>query len=106
MPKEPNGGFDLKRRSARRVRLGSRRFELAIRRILEGGPQARRAGRFGSIQNTRYSMLCNKQLLRPRFSVQAADILVWTRDAFDSRVHLRASLPATIAREGKLLYVA
>ena len=36
----------------------------------------------------------------------AADILVWTRDAFDSRVHLRASLPATIAREGKLLYVA
>jgi predicted nucleotidyltransferase len=36
----------------------------------------------------------------------AADILVWTRDAFDSRVHLRASLPATIAREGRMLYVA
>ena len=36
----------------------------------------------------------------------AADILVWTRDAFDSRVHLRASLPATIAREGRVLYVA
>jgi len=36
----------------------------------------------------------------------AADILVWTRDAFDSRVHLRASLPATIAREGRLLYAA
>jgi predicted nucleotidyltransferase len=36
----------------------------------------------------------------------AADILVWTRDAFDSRVHLRASLPATIVREGKLLYAA
>ena len=34
----------------------------------------------------------------------AADILVWTRDAFASRVHLRASLPATILREGKLLY--
>jgi predicted nucleotidyltransferase len=34
----------------------------------------------------------------------AADILVWTREAFDSRVHLRASLPATIVREGKLLY--
>jgi predicted nucleotidyltransferase len=196
------GGFDLKRRSARRVRLGSRRFELAIRRIPEGGPQALRAGRFGSIQNTLYSMLCKKQLLRPRFSMQldaqsaddlenrvwrytdrrmrgmietqgqdpllgkivqrlvdacqperiylfgsrargdggadsdydimvvvaqsdepayrraqrahsllwdlgaAADILVWTRDAFDSRVHLRASLPATIAREGRLLYVA
>ena len=36
----------------------------------------------------------------------AADILVWTRDAFVSRVHLRASLPATILREGKLLYAA
>jgi predicted nucleotidyltransferase len=36
----------------------------------------------------------------------AADILVWTRDAFDSRVHLKASLPATITREGKLLYAA
>ena len=36
----------------------------------------------------------------------AADILVWTADRFDSRIHLRASLPATIAREGKLLYAA
>jgi len=36
----------------------------------------------------------------------AADILVWTREAFDSRIHLRASLPATIAREGRLLYAA
>jgi predicted nucleotidyltransferase len=36
----------------------------------------------------------------------AADILVWTRKAFDSRLHLPASLPATIAREGKLLYAA
>jgi uncharacterized protein len=36
----------------------------------------------------------------------AADILVWTRDAFDSRTHLRASLPSTILREGRLLYAA
>lgn len=36
----------------------------------------------------------------------AADVLVWTREAFDSRLHLPASLPATIAREGKLLYAA
>lgn len=36
----------------------------------------------------------------------AADILVWTREAFDSRLHLPASLPATIIREGKLLYAA
>ena len=34
----------------------------------------------------------------------AADVLVWTRAAFDSRLHLAASLPATIVREGKLLY--
>jgi uncharacterized protein len=36
----------------------------------------------------------------------AADVLVWTRDRFDSRVALRASLPATVLREGKLLYAA
>jgi predicted nucleotidyltransferase len=36
----------------------------------------------------------------------AADILVWTREAFESRLHLPASLPATIVREGKLLYAA
>jgi predicted nucleotidyltransferase len=34
----------------------------------------------------------------------AADILVWSREAFDGRLHLRASLPATVVREGKLLY--
>ena len=34
----------------------------------------------------------------------AADVLVWTREAFDSRLPLRASLPSTIAAEGKLLY--
>jgi len=36
----------------------------------------------------------------------AADVVVWTRSAFDARLHLRASLPATVAREGKLLYAA
>ena len=36
----------------------------------------------------------------------AVDPLVWTRTRFDSRVHLRASLPATVLREGKLLYEA
>ena len=36
----------------------------------------------------------------------AADVLVWTRTAFDSRVHLAASLPATVMREGKLLHAA
>lgn len=36
----------------------------------------------------------------------SADVLVWTRSAFDARLHLKASLPATVAREGKLLHAA
>ena len=41
-----------------------------------------------------------------RGTAMAADILVWTRQAFDERLHLRASLPATILREGRLVYAA
>jgi predicted nucleotidyltransferase len=36
----------------------------------------------------------------------AVDVLVWTRADFDGRLHLRASLPSTVCREGKLLYAA
>jgi predicted nucleotidyltransferase len=36
----------------------------------------------------------------------AADVLVWTRQAFESRLHLRASLPATVVSEGRLVYAA
>ena len=36
----------------------------------------------------------------------AVNLLVWTRAEFDSRLHLRASLPSTVQREGKLLYAA
>lgn len=36
----------------------------------------------------------------------AADVLVWTQEAFDSRLYLRASLPTTIQREGRQLYGA
>jgi predicted nucleotidyltransferase len=36
----------------------------------------------------------------------AADVLVWTHSDFHSRLHLRASLPSTVCREGKLLYAA
>jgi len=36
----------------------------------------------------------------------AADILVWPRRAFEERLHLSASLPATVVREGKLVYGA
>lgn len=34
----------------------------------------------------------------------AVDVLVWTQSAYDKRLHLKASLPATVTREGKLLY--
>ena len=34
----------------------------------------------------------------------AVDVLVWTRTAFDSRLHLKASLPSTVVSEGALLY--
>ncbi len=36
----------------------------------------------------------------------AVDVLVWTRSAFDERLHLNASLPSTIVREGRLLHAA
>jgi predicted nucleotidyltransferase len=34
------------------------------------------------------------------------DVLVWTRNDFEIRLHLKASLPFTIVREGKLLHAA
>jgi predicted nucleotidyltransferase len=36
----------------------------------------------------------------------SVDILVWGREEFDSRTHLRASLPALVLDEGRLLYAA
>jgi predicted nucleotidyltransferase len=36
----------------------------------------------------------------------SADIHVLPRGKFDSRLRLKASLPATVVREGKLLYAA
>lgn len=36
----------------------------------------------------------------------AADVLVWTVTQFQSRVHVVASLPATVMREGRLLHAA
>jgi len=36
----------------------------------------------------------------------ASDVLVWTHSSFADRLHLKASLPSTIVREGKLLYAA
>ena len=34
------------------------------------------------------------------------DVLVWLRSEFDRRLHLPASFPSTIVREGKLVYAA
>ncbi len=34
----------------------------------------------------------------------AADILVWTHSNFERQLHLKASLPSTVVREGRLLY--
>ncbi|MEK7405710.1 MAG: nucleotidyltransferase domain-containing protein [Acidobacteriota bacterium] len=36
----------------------------------------------------------------------AADVLVRTRSDFDRQLHLKASLPSTVVREGTLLYGA
>jgi predicted nucleotidyltransferase len=36
----------------------------------------------------------------------AKDVLVWTRNEFDKRLHLKASLPSTVVEEGRLLYAA
>lgn len=36
----------------------------------------------------------------------AVDVLVWTKRAFEERLHLKASLPSTILREGRLIYAS
>ena len=36
----------------------------------------------------------------------AVDVLVWTRQAFEERLHLKASLPSTVLREGRLIYAS
>ncbi|MFQ5748203.1 MAG: nucleotidyltransferase domain-containing protein [Planctomycetota bacterium] len=36
----------------------------------------------------------------------AVDVVIWTRSGFESRLPLKASLPATVLREGRLLYAA
>jgi uncharacterized protein len=53
------------------------------------------------------------ELLDPRTACKvlsgtgvAADVLIWRRSSFNRRLHLRASLPATIKNEGKIVYAA
>jgi len=48
-----------------------------------------------------------KEVHRILWDIDASvDVLVWRRTDFDGRLHLRASLPATVVREGKLLHAA
>jgi len=53
------------------------------------------------------------ELRRSRLAYQAlrgtgtaVDVLVWTKRAFDERLHLKASLPSTVVREGRLIYAS
>jgi predicted nucleotidyltransferase len=36
----------------------------------------------------------------------AVDVLVWTKREFEARLHLKASFPSTVVREGKLIYAS
>lgn len=48
-----------------------------------------------------------KEVFRALADIRASvDVLVWTRRESDERLHLPASFPSTIVREGKLLYAA
>jgi predicted nucleotidyltransferase len=49
---------------------------------------------------------CGRAYLALRGLGIPKDVLVWTRSAFEEQLRLRASLPSTIVREGKLLYAA
>ena len=54
-----------------------------------------------------------ERLCRSRLAYQAlrgtgaaAEVLIWRRSAFEERLQLKASLPSTSLREGRLLYGA
>ncbi len=55
----------------------------------------------------------SRDLLDPRLACRAlvgtalaADVLLFRRSKFEGQLHLKASLPATIQRVGKILYAA
>ncbi len=52
-------------------------------------------------------LLTSKLAYQAMWGMQVAtDILIWKKSEFDKRLHLKASFPATIIREGKLLHAA
>ena len=47
------------------------------------------------------------QKLRGRLGLtEAIDVVIFTKEGFDSRLEVKTSLPATVVGEGKLLYAA
>ena len=54
-------------------------------------------------ENQRRSRLAYEVL---RGTGVATDVVIWRRDRFQQREHLKSSLPATVLDEGKLLYAA
>lgn len=58
--------------------------------VPDGAPQEQRGSKLA------YQALCGTGI--------AADVLVCTRSYFEARRHLRASLPGTVLREGRLLH--
>lgn len=54
-------------------------------------------------QESSYQRSIQGQRALAQFRV-AKDVIVWTKEQFDKRLHLAASLPATVVREGVLLY--
>jgi len=57
-------------------------------------------------QSTRPRNLGRRAYEALRGTGVAADVLVWSLQAFENRQHVVASLPATIMQEGRLLYAA
>ncbi|HEX5009662.1 MAG TPA: nucleotidyltransferase domain-containing protein [Planctomycetota bacterium] len=59
----------------------------------------------GELTDKRYR-LCQAAYLALRGVPAAVDVLVWAQSDFEQRLRSPASLPATVLREGRLLYAA
>lgn len=51
-------------------------------------------------------LLSQKGFRALRGIAAAVDVVVWRHETFDARLHLEASFPASVVREGKLLHAA
>ena len=87
----------------------------APRRIILFGSQARGEAGPGSdydlmvlVSDNSSSAIQNRSILYDHLWDLgiAADVLIWTESAYTKKLHLKASLPATIEREGREIYAA